>query len=53
MLQWFHRLMPRQGDFFSLFERHAAVMVSAARALRQMLAGNNQLKLRFEDVVAL
>jgi len=23
MLQWFHRLMPRQGDFFSLFERHA------------------------------
>ena len=45
--------MPRQGDFLSLFERHAAVMVSAARALRQMLAGNNQLKLRFEDVVAL
>jgi PiT family inorganic phosphate transporter len=27
MLQWFHRLMPRQGDFFSPFERHAAVMV--------------------------
>ena len=53
MLQWFHRLMPRQGDFFSLFERHAAVMVGAARALRQMLAGNDQLKHRFEDVVAL
>ena len=53
MLQWFHRLMPHQGDFFSLFERHAAVVVSAARALRQMLAGDDQLKLRFQDVVAL
>ncbi len=53
MLQWFQRLMPRQGDFFSLFERHAAVVVSAARALRQMLAGDDQLKLRFQDVVAL
>ena len=53
MLQWFHRLMPRQGDFFALFERHAAVVVSAARALRQMLAGDDQLKLRFQDVVAL
>src|SRR5215813_11778346 len=28
-------------------------MVSAARALRQMLAGNDQLKARFKDVVAL
>jgi predicted phosphate transport protein (TIGR00153 family) len=53
MLQWFHRLMPRQGDFFSLFERHAAVMVSAARALRQMLASGDQIILRSQEVVAL
>ncbi|HZP08890.1 DUF47 domain-containing protein [Methyloceanibacter sp.] len=53
MLQWFHRLMPRQGDFFSLFERHAAVMVGAARALRQMLASGDQIILRCQEVVAL
>jgi predicted phosphate transport protein (TIGR00153 family) len=53
MLQWFHRLMPRRGDFFSLFERHAAVMVSAARALRQMLASGDQIILRSQEVVAL
>ena len=27
MLQWFHRLMPRQAQFYPLFERHAAVVV--------------------------
>jgi hypothetical protein len=53
MLQWFHRLMPRQGDFFSLFERHAAVMAAAARALRQMLASGDQIILRCQEVVAL
>ena len=31
MLQWFQRLMPRQDAFFPAFERHAAVMVKAAR----------------------
>jgi predicted phosphate transport protein (TIGR00153 family) len=53
MLQWFHRLMPRQGNFFPLFERHAAVIVTAARALREMLNGGEQVALRFQDVIAL
>ncbi len=35
MLQWFQRLMPRQDVFFPAFERHAAVMVKAAVALRE------------------
>lgn len=53
MLRWFQRLMPRQKVFFPLFERHAAVIVTAARALREMLAGGDQLKLRFQEVLAL
>jgi hypothetical protein len=53
MLQWFHRLMPRQAKFYPLFERHAAVAVAAARALRAMLMGGDQLKLRCQDVLAL
>ena len=53
MLQWFQRLMPRQDAFFPAFERHAAVMVKAAVALREMVAGGDQLKLRFQDILDL
>ena len=53
MLQWFHRLMPRQAKFYPLFERHSAVVVAAARALRAMVAGGDQLKLRFRDILEL
>ena len=53
MLQWFQRLMPRQNVFFPAFERHAAVIVKTAMALREMVAGGDQLKLRFQEVLAL
>jgi uncharacterized protein len=53
MLQWFQRLMPRQNVFFPAFERHAAVIVKAAIALREMVAGGDQLKLRLQEVLAL
>ena len=53
MLQWFHRLMPRQAKFYPLFERHAAVVAAAARSLRAMLSSGDQLKLRCQDVLAL
>ena len=51
MLQWFQRLMPRQDAFFPAFERHAAVMVKAAVALREMVAGGDQLKSRFQEIL--
>ena len=53
MLQWFQRLLPRQDAFFPAFERHAAVMVKAAVALREMVAGGDQLKPRFQDILDL
>ena len=53
MLQWFQRLMPRQNVFFPAFERHAAVMVKAAVALREMVAGGDQLKPRFQEIMDL
>jgi predicted phosphate transport protein (TIGR00153 family) len=53
MLQWFQRLMPRQNVFFPAFERHAAVIVKAAKALREMVVDGDQLKLRFQEVLAL
>src|SRR6185437_8231801 len=50
MLQWFQRLMPRQDAFFPAFERHVAVMVKAAVALREMVAGGDQLKKEILDL---
>lgn len=36
MFGWFQRLLPKSGDFFGMFERHAAACVDAAEALAQL-----------------
>lgn len=36
MFAWFQRLLPQRGDFFSLFEAHAATLVGAAEALQRL-----------------
>ena len=36
MFAWFQRLLPQRGDFFGMFEAHAATLVGAAEALRQL-----------------
>ena len=53
MLQWFERLIPHKDAFFRPFELHAAVMVKAAVALREVVAGGDQLKPRFQDILDL
>lgn len=39
MLGWFKAIMPREDSFFRLFERHAAIVVAGAEALRGVLTG--------------
>jgi predicted phosphate transport protein (TIGR00153 family) len=36
MFGWFQRLLPRTGDFFGMFEAHAATVVAAAEALSRL-----------------
>jgi predicted phosphate transport protein (TIGR00153 family) len=36
LFQWFQRLLPQKGDFFRLFEAHAATLVAAAQALQEL-----------------
>ena len=36
MFNWFQRLLPRTGDFFGMFEAHAATLVAAADELRKL-----------------
>lgn len=39
MFGWFQRLLPKSGDFFSMFERHSAACVDAAEALEALIEG--------------
>jgi uncharacterized protein Yka (UPF0111/DUF47 family) len=38
MFAWFQRLLPQKGDFFGMFEAHAATLVGAADALEEIAA---------------
>ena len=39
MLGWFQAIMPKEGQFFVLFNRHAQTLVAGANALRDVLEG--------------
>lgn len=39
MFGWFQKLLPRQGNFFDLFEQHASTLVAGADALARLLQG--------------
>jgi predicted phosphate transport protein (TIGR00153 family) len=44
MFGWFQRLLPRTGDFFGLFEAHAATLVDAANALSRLSEDDSSTK---------
>lgn len=39
MFGWFQRLLPQKGDFFGMFEAHAATLVAAANAMGTLVDG--------------
>ena len=41
MLEW---LLPREEDFFGLFERHAALTVEGAKEMRRLVQGDQNLR---------
>jgi uncharacterized protein len=44
MLGWFQALMPKEERFFTLFEKHAAIVVAGAEALRGLLQGGDAVE---------
>jgi uncharacterized protein len=44
MFSWFQALMPKEERFFTLFEKHAAIVVAGAEALRGLLLGGNSVE---------
>ncbi|WP_426227680.1 DUF47 family protein [Pararhizobium sp. DWP3-4] len=53
MLGWFRKLLPREDKFFELFESHSRTVVSAADALKALLAGEGDLDAHCDRIVAL
>ncbi len=51
MLNWFHRLMPREQRFFELFRRHSDAVLGGALALRAMLDGGNSIQQHIKEVM--
>jgi uncharacterized protein len=44
MLGWFQAIMPREERFFTLFQKHAAIVVAGAEALRGLLQGGDSIE---------
>ncbi|HEX8414620.1 MAG TPA: DUF47 family protein [Sphingomicrobium sp.] len=44
MFAWFQRLLPKTGDFFGLFEAHAATLVAGADAMCKLVVGGPDTK---------
>jgi hypothetical protein len=50
MFNWFQAILPRTGDFFGMFERHAATQVAAASALSQLVDGKSNGKAQIAEI---
>jgi uncharacterized protein len=44
MFNWFQRVLPRSGDFFGMFEAHAATLIAAADAMQRLVDGEGSAK---------
>src|SRR3546814_11858881 len=51
MFAWFQRLLPRQGNFFELFERHAATLAAGSEALARLLQGGDGMADHIQEIV--
>ena len=51
MFAWFQRLLPEQGNFFDLFERHSATLVAGADALARLLQGGKGMADRVREII--
>lgn len=51
MLGWFHRLMPREQEFFPLFAQHAGCITKGAESLRAMLNNGDGQRQHYDAVM--
>ncbi len=53
MLDWFRALMPKEEKFFTLYARHAAIVVEAATVLEAMLAEGGEVERHGKRIIEL
>jgi predicted phosphate transport protein (TIGR00153 family) len=51
MFGWFQRLLPRTGNFFELFEAHAATVLAGAEATARLLDGGAASKEHIREII--
>ena len=51
MFAWFQRLLPRTGNFFELFEAHAATVLAAAEATARVIEGGAAMQEHIREVI--
>jgi predicted phosphate transport protein (TIGR00153 family) len=51
MFAWFQRLLPRQGNFFDLFEAHVKTVVAGADALTRLLHDGDHREDHIREVI--
>lgn len=52
MTAWFQRLLPKTGNFFGLFEKHANTVVEGAEALARLFRGEGDAREQIRTVIA-
>lgn len=50
MFNWFQRLLPKTGDFFGMFEAHAATLVAASDALTKLVDGSGDRNEQIREI---
>ncbi len=50
MFHWFQALLPRQGNFFALFEAHGETLVAGSNALVRMLQGGEAMAQHVREI---
>lgn len=51
MFAWFQRLLPKQGNFFEMFEAHAVTLTAGAEALARMLQGGEGMADHVQEII--
>ena len=51
MFAWFQRLVPKQGNFFELFEAHAATVLSAAEATARLIGDSTASQEHIREII--
>jgi hypothetical protein len=51
MFHWFQNLLPRQGNFFELFEAHGQTIVAGSSALARLLQGGSGMADHVREII--